>query len=364
MAEKVYVGSVKTIVPVTLPAADRFGTALMDFSDDFSVFDWGKMPDRIENKGAALCMMSAYLFERIESEVGFLTHYLGMLDAEGQKILSKDLKSPINRMKVLLANKPELGKKPYSADENGDNGYDYEAYNSTPLPRLVPLEFIYRNSLPTGSSVFRRLRSGELTLEELGLESFPEEGEKLPSTFLDLSTKLEPFDRYLSWEHGQYLAGLANYEVVDIKQQILVINNILKEEFMNAGMVNEDGKFEFVLGPSPLRKIVLADAVGTLDECRITYNGIQFSKEVARQFYRNNQPEWVEQIDAAKKTGQADWKRLVTIQPVSLPDELKAIISHMYTSAANALLNRKLFDDSPSLDEVVEEYTDYLQRAA
>ena len=42
---------------------------------------------------------------------------------------------------------------------------------------LVPLEVIFRNSLPEGSSVFKRLAKGETTLEQLGLEKIPEPGE-------------------------------------------------------------------------------------------------------------------------------------------------------------------------------------------
>jgi len=48
--------------------ADSLGTGAFVFTDDYSVFDWGKMPDAIPNKGASLCAMGAANFERLESE--------------------------------------------------------------------------------------------------------------------------------------------------------------------------------------------------------------------------------------------------------------------------------------------------------
>ncbi len=99
MVANIYVGSVKTIAPVTLPAADRFGIAVMDFSDDYSVFDWGKMPDRIKDKGAALCMMSSYFFEKIKS-AGVPTHYIALLDGNIRK-RTDEILLPAGRMEIL-----------------------------------------------------------------------------------------------------------------------------------------------------------------------------------------------------------------------------------------------------------------------
>ena len=35
-----------------------------EFTDHYSVFDWGKMPDTIENKGG-MAIIGAYFFERL-----------------------------------------------------------------------------------------------------------------------------------------------------------------------------------------------------------------------------------------------------------------------------------------------------------
>ena len=55
-------GSVKDLEIVEKPTADTMGVGKFHFSDRYSVFDWGEMPDHIDGKGAALCLMGS-LFE-------------------------------------------------------------------------------------------------------------------------------------------------------------------------------------------------------------------------------------------------------------------------------------------------------------
>ncbi|HMX45777.1 MAG TPA: phosphoribosylaminoimidazolesuccinocarboxamide synthase, partial [Candidatus Obscuribacter sp.] len=55
----VYQGSVKDVYEL---GSEEL---LFHFSDDFSVFDWGKMPDRISGKGRALTLFAAGFFEKM-----------------------------------------------------------------------------------------------------------------------------------------------------------------------------------------------------------------------------------------------------------------------------------------------------------
>ncbi len=59
------------------------GTGRFLFSDRYSVFDWGEMPDHIDGKGAALCLMGAYCFEQLE-KIGVKTHYKGLVECRRQ----------------------------------------------------------------------------------------------------------------------------------------------------------------------------------------------------------------------------------------------------------------------------------------
>jgi len=102
---------------------------------------------------------------------------------------------------------------------------------------------------------------------------------------------------------------------------------------------------------------MVVDVVGTLDECRFTYDGWHVSKEIARQFYRKTG--WCRDVEEAKKRAQIegvqDWRKLCPSIPSKLDPTLKIIMSEMYMAAANELTSRKLFD-VPSLAEVIKKY--------
>ena len=60
-------GSVKDLKVIEKPTPDKMGVGRFHFSDRYSVFDWGEMPDHIDGKGAALCLMGAYSFEWLDA---------------------------------------------------------------------------------------------------------------------------------------------------------------------------------------------------------------------------------------------------------------------------------------------------------
>lgn len=66
------------------------------------------MPDHIEEKGKAICITTAYFFEKLE-EKGIKTHYVGLVEDKKIKTLS-ELKSPSNIMgfKMVRVLKPNL----------------------------------------------------------------------------------------------------------------------------------------------------------------------------------------------------------------------------------------------------------------
>ena len=55
-------GSVKDLEVLESPYESKEGRGIFHFSDRYSVFDWGEMPDNIKNKGAALAMMATFNF--------------------------------------------------------------------------------------------------------------------------------------------------------------------------------------------------------------------------------------------------------------------------------------------------------------
>jgi len=274
--------------------------------------------------------------------MGIPTHYLGLVENEDVKKLS-DMESPANLMEVKLIRVIKPGIK-------GDR-YDYSMYPEGEGNFLIPLEVIYRNSLPSGSSVFSRLERGEITPQDLGLESMPVPDQKLDRPILDVSTKLEITDRYITWDEARQISSLSDTEIKELKNLTKTVNNLITDEFSRIGLLNEDGKIE--VGFDPERRLMVVDVLGTLDECRFTCDGMPVSKEIARLFYRNT--EWHHAVEEAKKKDRQNWKKICSVAPEPLPSELKGMISRIYSACTNEVTEREWFKDIPPLREILAE---------
>lgn len=340
-------GSVKDLEVVKNPTKAAMGVGRFHFSDRYSVFDWGAMPDHIEGKGAALCLMGAYCFERLERE-SINTHYRGLVTRDGKLVSFEELEQPTNVMEFNLVNV----FKPKAYMEDGKLKYDYGMFTQNLKNCLIPLEIIYRNGLPEGSSIFKRLERGSITVQELGLDHYPKAGERLSKPIFDVSTKLEEKDRYATWKEAQKIAGLTDEEVEEVKAVLLEVDETIVHIASKAGLENEDGKIELAFDTE--RRLMIVDVVGTLDECRFTSDGLHVSKEIARQFYQKT--DWYRDVEEAKRKaemeGVRDWRKLCKSNPPKLNPALKAMISKMYMAAANELTGRKMFD-VPSLAEII-----------
>ncbi len=333
-------GSVKDLSVSKEPRDDYPGIGIFTFSDRYSVFDWGEMPDHIMNKGKALCITGAYFFERL-NDLNINNHYKGLYYAKKPVPLS-ELKKPTDSMvvNILRVLKPEI---------KGVN-YDYSIYKHVYSNHLVPLEVIYRNTLPPGSSIFRRLENGSLQRNDLGLEKNPVPGHQLKEPIIEFSTKLEITDRYITQDEAREIAGLGQDEIERIKELTMLINALITRELDRVGLANEDGKLEF--GINENRRIVVVDVFGTLDECRFTYEGKPVSKEIARDFYRDSA--WYKQAEKAKKKDRVNWKSLVKAAPPPLPERLCELISLAYQASCNGITGKQWFD-VPPLQEISQE---------
>jgi len=332
-------GSVKDLKIIKPVEEKQHGIGHFLFSDRYSVFDWGEMPDLIADKGKALCMIGAFFFEQL-AKMGIETHYQGLLENGSVKHLV-DLKNPSGIMQVSLVRvlKPEVR----------DLVYDYSIYQSKPANCLIPLEVIYRNSLPAGSSVFKRLKKGTLSLADLGLNQLPEPNTILPAPLLDCSTKLEATDRYLSWEEARQISGMNPAEINGLKSATQSINDLITRQAHAVGLFNEDGKIEFAFTLN--RNLMVVDVLGTPDECRFTADGIPVSKEVARIFYRKTA--WFTDVEAAKQKDPVNWKQYVKTQPPKLPKRLYELISHLYKASCNEITQRRWFS-VPALSTILQ----------
>src|SRR3989344_1995844 len=311
-------GSVKNLTVEKEATEDAVGIGVFEFTDDYSVFDFGKMPDTILGKGESLCRMASYNFKEIEAKFDIKTHFRKFINP--------------NKMQVSLV----------SVLMPQDNQIKDETRNY-----LVPLEVMFRNSLPEGSSVFKRLESGELEGYDLGLSEIPQPGFKFEKAFLDVSTKLEPIDRYLSWDEAMELSKITEDQLYELKEIALNINDFLTEKAASIGLEHADGKVEF--GITPKNEIMLVDVCGTLDENRFLWNGIHVSKQVARDYYKTTP--WYVELENAKRSNveKADWPK-----PEPLPPEFIAIVSNMYKGVCDAWTGEQHFK-APSIEHIMNE---------
>lgn len=329
-------GSVKDLVIIKEPK-DSLGVGRFIFSDRYSVFDYGEMPDKIEDKGKALCMISAYFFERLE-EIEIKTHYIGLVEDEKTKRFD-EVDSPVNTMEVKLVRvvKPVNG--------------DYSIFKEFMGNFLIPLEIIYRNSIPEGSSLLRRIKRGEARAVDFGLSKI-EPNMKLEKPIVDFSTKLEDVDRYLSYEEAKGIAGLSDEEFEKLKELVIEVDELITREVSKVGLENDDGKIEVAFDEN--RNFMVVDAVGTPDECRFSMNGFEVSKELLRKYYRKT--EWYERVKAYK--GRDGWREAVGVPP-KLPDSVREGVSNLYRAFCNEVTGKRLFD-APKLKEVVGELKEVL----
>ncbi|MFW6134758.1 MAG: phosphoribosylaminoimidazolesuccinocarboxamide synthase, partial [Elusimicrobiota bacterium] len=187
-------------------------------------------------------------------------------------------------------------------------------------------------------------------LNDIGLSEQPSPGQVLEKPILDVSTKLETKDRYVSRKEAGEIAGLSDKELQEIKEIVIKINNMITNEAKRFGLENNDGKMEF--GFDENRNIVLVDVTGTPDECRFTYNDFPVSKEIARIFYRKTS--WFDKINRAKKNSSVQWKKMVNQDPPEMPEKLNKLISELYQSFCNQLTGKKWFN-AGEMNQVIRE---------
>jgi phosphoribosylaminoimidazole-succinocarboxamide synthase len=335
--------SVKEIHVDREPSDEELGRGRFYFTDDYSIFDWGQMPDQIPKKGAALCTMGAANFELLDVN-HIPTHYRGVYgeDLEDGPNDLGECETPPRTMAIELARVPDL--------PTDGEAYDYEAFHADAGDGyVVPLEIVFRNTVPEGSSLRQRRDPADFDLD---VDAWPEEVVELPEPIVEFSTKFEEQDRYLSRAEAEAIAGQASLD--RLEELALGVNAVVTMRAEQTGFTHEDGKIEVVYDDGTLK---VADVVGTFDENRFSYEGQELSKEVVRQYYKRTDPDWVDAVSTAKREarerGTADWRALCDESPEPLPADVVETVSQVYTAGTNAYTDFDWFD-APPLEDVVD----------
>ncbi|MBI1216676.1 MAG: hypothetical protein GC185_12770 [Alphaproteobacteria bacterium] len=390
LPEIIYEGSVKNVRGVRGQSPYVF-----EFSDRYSIFDWGQMPDQLSDKGASLAFMGWFFFDylgkpetwaewqapaelaeegqlRNLKERGLRHHAIGLVDHGGTEMpLEREILSPTR----CLAVEPVEVIEPTPGQQNGKLVWDYAAYNEKPENALVPLEVIFRFGVPEGSSLLSRTGNAEYC-KSIGLSAPPKPGDVFETPVIEYSTKLETSDRYVTVQEAQAIAGLSADEFRSLTVLAKLIALRLKECFAGIGTELWDGKLEFAFGlknRNGLRDFMLVDTIGP-DELRLIKNGQHLSKEALRGFYRPTA--WYKALETgkalAKERGEKDWKRicvdeLKAVPPILAPG-VKQRVEMVYKGIAKALsekyLDRAIFADAWALDEIAAGFAEKKQDVA
>lgn len=300
----------------TAPGRGRFV-----FLDTFSVFHFGRMPDAIPGKGEATCAMADYSLRRLE-QAGIPTHL--------RRRVAPDT------LEVDLYRIPETPVQPGSRAV------------------FVPLQVIFRNSLPPGASIFRRLARGQVTLDQLGLDAPPLPGEPLAEPIVEFTTKLEPVDRFVDDIEAAHLAGLDAAQLARVQSFALDVDRHLTALAEARGLTHADGKIEVALDPDG--EVVLVDIAGTPDENRFVRHGLALGKQVLRDHYERTGFE--ERFSTWLTAGGAQDGQPV---PQRLPSELVAIASRIYRGLSDLWLDGSE-GAAQRLDEAVSDATAFAAR--
>jgi phosphoribosylaminoimidazole-succinocarboxamide synthase len=336
------VTSVKEIHVETPAVSGSLGAGTFTFTDHYSVFDWGRMPDEIPDKGAALCTAGALTFERLE-DAGVPTHYRGVIQGDGPPVPLSVADPPVRKMGVQMAAAPEL---PY------DEGYEYDAYHRAAGDTyLVPLEVVFRNRVPEGSSLRNRTEPRDHGIDH---DAWPEGPVDLDEPIVEFSTKYETQDRYLDRGEADRIAGAADLDA--LAERARDVNRVVTDLAGDGDLLHEDGKIECLYHDG---EVLIADVAGTLDENRFTHDGAHVSKEAVRQYHRRTQSDWVDAVSAAKTQAQAatdpDWRARVEAEPDPLPPDVVEAAADLYAAGTNAYCDASVFD-APSLEAAIEAF--------
>lgn len=277
---------------------------LFKFSDRYSVFDWGEMPDLLEGKGTSLAEFTKILYSEIARNG--IKHHLVHSDT----------------------NKNEIEVTPFAVIRDGSS-------IATKENVFIPLEVIFRMGFAKGSSLKKKKNQSEWM--EAGYDRVYSELEMFNVPMIEFTTKLERFDRPLTHAEARELSGLNENEWNSLLQVTNSVAMILRNTFEKSGITLWDGKIELAAGAylGTDREIILVDSIGP-DELRLTKNNIQLSKEIIRQYYR--QTEWYSQLEKVKEKHGVEFKEFIS-PPPALPKEFKAAVEEMYQLLPELLLN-------------------------
>lgn len=247
-------------------------------------------------------------------EKGATTHHVGMLDGQTGEVAAEGMPATPSCYNVVRRF-PVM--KPPQRNVMGNFVFDYAQFHQS-TTYVVPLEYIVRFGVTSGSSILRKYealsdKERRAFEQELGLSGPMQAWQMLDRPIYDLTSKYEPEDRAVSKQEALLMSGLSAQHFTDtIKMSLLgawAVRDLLDE----IGLQLWDLKWEFAVDGDDLLFVDTIDA----DSFRATSTVpvedrnliIHYNKQAMRDYYRLVCADWYAGVNAAKaeaqKTGAA-----------------------------------------------------------
>jgi len=239
-------------------------------------------------------------------ESGAQTHQVGMMDAVTGKIVANGM--PANPSCYNVVRRFPVMKPP-QRNVMGNFVFDYSQFHQSST-YVVPLEYIVRFGVTSGSSVLRKYealsdkerRAFEL---ELGLSGPMRAWQMLDRPIYDLTSKYEPEDRAVTKQEALLMSGLSTQSFTGTIRMALLGAWAVRELLEEIGLQLWDLKWEFAVDGDDLFFVDTIDADSFRATGTVPVDGrqlvIHYNKQAMRDYYRVICAEWYAGVNDAKQ---------------------------------------------------------------
>ncbi|MFM2143390.1 MAG: hypothetical protein RLZZ476_1934, partial [Verrucomicrobiota bacterium] len=242
-------------------------------------------------------------------EHGAATHHIGMLDAQSGEVVREGM--PANPSCFNVVRRFPVMHPPQRV-LLGAFVFDYAQFHQS-ATYVVPLEYIVRFGVTSGSSILKKYQSLSESAkrayeQELGLSKPMGVWEMLERPIYDLTSKYEPEDRAVSKQEALLMSGLGSEAFLNTVKMSILGGWAVRELLESAGLLLWDLKWEFAVDGDELLFVDTIDADSFRGTGFIEVQGrklvIHYNKQAMRDYYRLVHPDWFAGINDAKKEAQ------------------------------------------------------------
>jgi phosphoribosylaminoimidazole-succinocarboxamide synthase len=238
-------------------------------------------------------------------ESGAITHHLGMLDAQSGEVSTQGM--PANPSCYNVVRRFPVMKPP-QRNVMGNFVFDYAQFHQS-ATYVVPLEYIVRFGVTSGSSILRKYealseKERRAFEQELGLTGPMQAWQMLDRPIYDLTSKYEPEDRAVTKQEALLMSGLSTQAFTGTIKMALLGAWAVRDLLEEIGLQLWDLKWEFAVDGDDLLFVDTIDADSFRATSTVTVDGrsliIHYNKQAMRDYYRLVTAEWYAGVNAAK----------------------------------------------------------------